>query len=200
MSTASGDGVRGVGGQRPPTAPQSKPDPSAAQGEFAAYFTARRDAVRRTAYLLCGDWHFADDLTQMAFVRVAAGWRKVRDREALDAYAHTILIRTFLAEQRRWFRRRERTAAEVTDVAPTPASDTADAVSRRLAVAAALRRLPDGQRAVIVARFYADLDVAATADALGCSPGTVKSQTARAVRALREHLADIDLEVSDASA
>jgi RNA polymerase sigma factor (sigma-70 family) len=68
-----------------------------------------------------------------------------------------------------------------------------------LAVAAALRRLPDGQRAVVVARFYADLDVAATAEALGCSPGTVKSQTARAVRALRGHLADVDLEVSDAA-
>jgi RNA polymerase sigma-70 factor (sigma-E family) len=176
---------------------------STEQAQFAAYFTARRDVVRRTAYLLCGDWHFADDLTQMSFVRVAAGWRKVRDREALDAYVHTILIRTFLAEQRRWFRRRERTTAEVVDP-PGPAGagagDAADAVSRRVAVAAALRRLPGGQRAVIVARFYADLDVAATAEALGCSPGTVKSQTARAVRALREHLADVDLEVSDASA
>jgi RNA polymerase sigma-70 factor (sigma-E family) len=171
---------------------------STEEAQFAAYFTARRDVVRRTAYLLCGDWHFADDLTQMAFVRVAAGWRKVRDREALDAYVHTILIRTFLAEQRRWFRRRERT----TDAVVETGADTnpADEVSRRLAVAAALRRLPDGQRAVIVARFYADLDVAATAEALGCSPGTVKSQTARAVRALREHLTDVDLEVSDASA
>lgn len=172
---------------------------SAEQAEFAAYFTARRDAVRRTAYLLCGDWHFADDLTQMAFVRVAAGWRRVRDRGALDGYVHTILIRTFLAEQRRWFRRRERSTAEVVD-AGQPDANPADSVSRRLAVAAALRRLPDGQRAVIVARFYADLDVAATAEALGCSPGTVKSQTARAVRALREHLTDVDLEVSDASA
>jgi len=172
---------------------------SAEQDQFAAYFTARRDAVRRTAYLLCGDWHFADDLTQMAFVRVAAGWRRVRERGALDAYVHTILIRTFLAEQRRWFRRRERSTAEVVDAGPADANP-ADAISRRLAVAAALRRLPDGQRAVIVARFYADLDVAATAEALGCSPGTVKSQTARAVRALREHLTDLDLEVSDASA
>ena len=179
---------------------------STEEAQFAAYFTARRDVVRRTAYLLCGDWHFADDLTQMSFVRVAAGWRKVRDREALDAYVHTVLIRTFLAEQRRWFRRRERTTAEVVDAGPggsagsAGAADAADAVSRRLVLAAALRRLPDGQRAVIVARFYADLDVAATAEALGCSPGTVKSQTARAVRALREHLTDVDLEVSDASA
>jgi RNA polymerase sigma-70 factor (sigma-E family) len=170
---------------------------SSEPAQFAVYFAARRDAVRRTAYLLCGDWHFADDLTQMAFVRVAAGWLRVRDRAALDAYVHTILIRTYLAEQRRWFRRRERTTAEVAEAGAT---DPADAVSRRLAVAAALRRLPDGQRAVVVARFYADLDVAATAEALGCSSGTVKSQTARAVRALREHLADIELEVSDATA
>jgi RNA polymerase sigma factor (sigma-70 family) len=158
---------------------------SAEQDQFAAYFTARRDAVRRTAYLLCGDWHFADDLTQMAFVRVATGWRRVRDRGALDGYVHTILIRTFLAEQRRWFRRRERSTADVADAGPAgvnPAganaadANPADAISRRLAVAAALRRLPDGQRAVIVARFYADLDVAATAEALGCSPGTPKGR------------------------
>jgi RNA polymerase sigma-70 factor (sigma-E family) len=196
MNNEAGDPVQGAGGQQPPAPTRIEPDPSA---EFAAYFTARRDTVRRTAYLLCGDWHFADDLTQMAFVRVAAGWRRVRDRGALDAYVHTILIRTFLAEQRRWFHRRERSTAEV-GVAAEPVANPADAVSRRLAVAAALRRLPDGQRAVIVARFYADLDVAATAEALGCSPGTVKSQTARAVRALREHLTDVDLEVSDASA
>ena len=185
MSVAAGDGVRGA----------------SEQAQFAAYFTARRDVVRRTAYLLCGDWHFADDLTQMAFVRVAAGWRRVRDREALDAYVHTILIRTFLAEQRRWFRRHERTTASVTDAGAGVGADSnpADTVGRRLAVAAAVRRLPDGPRAMIVARFYADLDVAATADALGCSPGTVKSQTARAVRALRAHLSDVDLEVSDAA-
>jgi len=171
---------------------------SSEQAQFAAYFTARRDTVRRTAHLLCGDWHFADDLTQMAFVRVAAGWRRVRDRGALDGYVHTILIRTFLAEKRRWFRRRERTTAEVADAGAVDTSPE-DAVGRRLAMATALRRLPDGQRAVVVARFYADLDVAATAEALGCSSGTVKSQTARALRALREHLAGVDLEVSDAT-
>src|SRR6185369_4745194 len=115
---------------------------SAEQDQFAAYFTARRDTVRRTAYLLCGDWHFADDLTQMAFVRVAAGWRRVRDRGALDSYVHTVLIRTYLAEQRRWFRRRERSTAELVD-AGEPEANPADAVSRRLAVIAALGRLPD---------------------------------------------------------
>ena len=168
--------------------------------QFAAYFTARRDTVRRTAYLLCGDWHFADDLTQMAFVRLAQSWRRVRDRDALDGYVQTILLRVFIAENRRWFRRRERPTAEFTDPV---VGDTSEAVSRRLAVTAALRRLPPGQRAVVVARYFADLSVAATAEALSCSPGTVKSQAARAISTLREHLAplgfSIETEVRDES-
>jgi RNA polymerase sigma-70 factor (sigma-E family) len=161
--------------------------------QFAAYFTARRDRVRRTAYLLCGDWHFADDLTQMAFVRLAQSWPKVRDRDALDGYVQTILMRVFVAENRRWFRRRERSTAELTE--QHGGADTAEAVGRRLAVTAALRRLPPGQRAVVVARYFADLSVAATAEALSCSPGTVKSQAARAITALREHLAPLGMTI-----
>jgi RNA polymerase sigma-70 factor (sigma-E family) len=160
--------------------------------QFAAYFTARRDTVRRTAYLLCGDWHFADDLTQMAFVRLAQSWRRVQERDALDSYVQTILFRVFLAENRRWFRRRERATAEFTDPV---VGDTAEAVSRRLAVTAALRRLPPGQRAVVVARYFADLSVAATAEALSCSPGTVKSQAARALSTLRQHLAPLGMTI-----
>jgi DNA-directed RNA polymerase specialized sigma24 family protein len=85
------------------------------QAQFTAYFRTRRDVVRRTAYLLCGDWHFADDLTQMAFVRLAQSWPRVRDRGALDAYVQTTLIRVFIAENRRWFRRREQTTGTVAD-------------------------------------------------------------------------------------
>src|SRR5262245_4373071 len=69
--------------------------------EFGAYFVARRDVVRRTAYLLCGDWHWAEDLTQVAFVRLAAAWGRVRDPVALDAFVRTCLVRTYLAETRR---------------------------------------------------------------------------------------------------
>jgi RNA polymerase sigma-70 factor (sigma-E family) len=166
--------------------------------QFAAYFAARHDVVRRTAYLLCGDWHFADDLSQLTFVRLAAAWHRVRERDSLDSYVQTILLRTFLAENRRWFRRRERTGADLADAAPGGTADgMAEAVGRRLAVTAALRRLPPGQRAVVVARYFADLDVSATADALGCTPGTVKSQTARALRALREHLSGFDLTIDE---
>ncbi|GIJ45071.1 RNA polymerase sigma24 factor [Virgisporangium aliadipatigenens] len=168
--------------------------------QFAAYVLARRDVVRRSAYLLCGDWHFADDLVQMTFVRVGAGWRRIRDHDSVDRYVRTTLMRTYLAETRRWFRRRERS----TDTLPAVAgpSTVDDDVSRRVAVAAALRRLTPGQRAVVVARYYLDLDVAATAEALGCSTGTVKSQTSRALNALKEHLGDLRTgdEVDDVAA
>ncbi|GAA0911143.1 SigE family RNA polymerase sigma factor [Virgisporangium ochraceum] len=169
------------------------------QAEFAAYFRARRDVVRRTAYLLCGDWHFAEDLAQLAFLRLASAWRKVRDHGALDAYVHTILIRTYVAENRRWFRRRERLTGDFGAAsAGAVGLDTDHDVSERMAMVEALRRLPPRQRAVVVARYYADLDVSATADALRCSTGTVKSQTSRALRALKDHVT-IDEEVPDAA-
>jgi RNA polymerase sigma-70 factor (sigma-E family) len=165
--------------------------------QFAAYYTGRRDQVRRTAYLLCGDWHFADDLAQMAFVRLAQSWRQVRDREALDAYVHTILIRVFVAENRRWFRRREHTTADVADpvVVTVDREGVADLVGRRVALTAALRRLPPGQRAVLVARYFADLSVTATAEALSCSAGTVKSQAARGLATLREYLSPLGMTI-----
>jgi RNA polymerase sigma-70 factor (sigma-E family) len=156
--------------------------------QFTEYFAARRDAVRRTAYLICGDWHWADDLTQAAFIRLAAGWHRIRDRQAVDAFVRTCLVRAYLAETRRMWRRRERTVAEPPEVAG--GEDDADAVARRLLFARALREVPPRQRVTLVCRFYQGLDVAETAVALGCSEGTVKSQTARGLAALRRVLGD----------
>jgi RNA polymerase sigma-70 factor (sigma-E family) len=138
--------------------------------QFEEYFAARRDAVRRTAYLLCGDWYWADDLTQTAFLRLAASWHRVRDPMALDAFVRTCLVRAYLADTRRVWRRRERTRAELPDVAG--ADDDAENTTHRMVFAAALRRLGPRQRAVLVCRYYQGLDVAATAEALGCSVGT----------------------------
>src|SRR5688572_25611119 len=129
--------------------------------QFREYFAARRDTVRRTAYMLCGDWHWADDLTQSAFMRLAVSWRKVNDRQALDAFVRTCLVRAYFADLRRVWRRRERTVAEPPDVAV--ATEQPD---QRAVFLAALRRLPPRQRAVLVCRYYQDLDVAATAHVL----------------------------------
>ncbi|MEV4510795.1 SigE family RNA polymerase sigma factor [Dactylosporangium sp. NPDC049525] len=160
-------------------------DPSE-QRRFAEYFAARRDAVRWAAYLLCGDWHWADDLTQVAFVRLASGWQRVRDPAALDAFVRTCLVRAYLAETRRAWRRWERRVADVPDVVRS--ADDTETVAHRLTFVAALRRLPPRQRAVLVCRYYQGLDIAATAEVLGCSAGTVKSQTSRGLALLRELL------------
>ncbi|WP_158847158.1 SigE family RNA polymerase sigma factor [Saccharothrix deserti] len=156
--------------------------------EFAEYFVARREAVRRTAFLLCGDWHRADDLAQTAFVALHRRWRKVRDKQALDAYVRRTLVRAVIDESRRpW--RRERFVDEVPET-PSGDGEIADSVATREALVAGLRRVPPRQRAVLVLRFLEGLDVAAAAEALGCSEGTVKSQTSRGLEALREALGD----------
>ena len=155
--------------------------------DFAEYFRARRDAVRRTAYLLCGDWHRADDHTQAAFVALHRNWRRIRDKAALDAWMRRTLVRTVVDESRRpW--RRERSTAEHTVEPSVPAA--ADAVATRHVLVDGLRSVPPRQRAVLVLRFLEGLDVAGTATALGCSEGTVKSQTSHGLAALRAVLGD----------
>ncbi|HXV93504.1 MAG TPA: SigE family RNA polymerase sigma factor [Pseudonocardia sp.] len=174
----------------------------ASEREFAEYFRARRDAVRRSAYLLCGDWHRADDHAQAAFVALHRHWRRIRDRAALDAWMRRTLVRAIVDESRRpW--RRERTTGEVSERGSTsPGGAPADAsggsftesfsegVETRHVLVAGLRAVPPRQRAVLVLRYLEGLDVAATADALGCSEGTVKSQTAHGLAALRSALGD----------
>ena len=156
--------------------------------DFAEYFAARRDAVRRSAYLLCGDWHRADDFAQIAFVALHRRWRKIRDRGALDAYVRRTLVRAVIDESRRpW--RRERFVDELPET-PNSEGEIGNSVATRSALLDGLRVVPPRQRAVLVLRFLEGLDVAATAETLKCSQGTVKSQTARGLTALREALGD----------
>jgi RNA polymerase sigma-70 factor (sigma-E family) len=158
-----------------------------AEQEFDAYFRARRDAVRRTAYLLCGDWHRADDHAQSAFVALHRHWRRIRDRDALDAWMRRTLVRAVVDESRRpW--RRERSTDDVSITAGV--EGPADGVVTRHVLVDGLRAVPPRQRAVLVLRFLEGLDVAATAEVLGCSAGTVKSQTAHGLAALRVALGD----------
>ncbi|HET6908130.1 MAG TPA: SigE family RNA polymerase sigma factor [Mycobacteriales bacterium] len=143
---------------------------------------AHLSSLRWSAFLLCGDWTDADDITQDALVRLATSVGRVRDPAATLAYARKCLFRSFLDTRRRTWRR-EAPVGEVPEVA----SDAEAAVETRLDLVAALRDVPPRQRAVIICRFFLDLDVAETARALRCSEGTVKSQTARGLDALRRH-------------
>jgi RNA polymerase sigma-70 factor (sigma-E family) len=150
---------------------------------FAEYFAARSDTMRGTAYLLCGDWHRAEDLVQTAFTKLYLAWNRVSRHEVLDAYVRQTLVRTFLDERRRGWWRRERS----TDV-PADRSLPPDAPENRLVLLEALAAVPPRQRAVLILRYWEDLSVEATAAILGCSPGTVKSQAAKGLNHLRNLL------------
>ncbi|MET0132504.1 MAG: SigE family RNA polymerase sigma factor [Kibdelosporangium sp.] len=147
---------------------------------FADYFAARSDALRRTAYLLCGDWHRAEDLVQVTFTKLYLAWRRITRHEALDAYARQTLVRTFLSERRLgWFRK-----VQATDALPETLVDPHHPEDR-LMLLAALAKVPQGQRAVLVLRYWEDMSVEETAKTLKCSTGTVKSQAARGLQTLR---------------
>ncbi len=151
--------------------------------EFTAYYAARGGIMRNTAYLLCGDWHLAEDLTQTAFAKLYRAWGRVQRHDALDAYLRRVLLRTFLDECRKPWRRETIVEPSSVLLNSVAAESSADADIRD-----ALAAVPPKQRAVLVLRFWADLSVEQTAQALGCSAGNVKSQTARGLATLREAL------------
>jgi RNA polymerase sigma-70 factor (sigma-E family) len=149
---------------------------------FGAYFASRSGVMRATAYLLCGDWHRAEDLVQTAFVKLYLAWDRVDGEEKLDAYVRQILVRTFLDERRRGFFRREQPIAEPAD---RPLPEHGDQIENRLVLSRALAEVAPRQRVVLVLRIWADLSIEDTAKAMGCSTGTVKSQLARALATMR---------------
>jgi RNA polymerase sigma-70 factor (sigma-E family) len=150
------------------------------QAEFVAFVRARQHRLLRSAYLVCGDHHLAEDLLQGALVKLALRWRQVREGDP-EAFLRTILYRDAISWWRRW--RRER----LTDDPPALAGpDATEDASNRVVFAAALRRLTPRQRAVLVLRFLDDLTEVRTAEVLGVSVGTIKSQTSVALRRLRE--------------
>lgn len=154
------------------------------EADYADYVRAVLPSLRRLAHRLCGDWAAADDLVQECLVALYRYWRTAKAADDRDAYVRTMLLHAFLAERGRAWSRKVTPVAEVfhTTTPPVPADDG------RLDLHAALARLPKGQRAVVVLRYWEDLDVATTAALLGCSAGTVKSQTSHAVAALRRML------------
>jgi RNA polymerase sigma-70 factor (sigma-E family) len=158
---------------------------AADEAGYREYVTHRLDGFRRTAFLLCGDWHQSDDLVSIALVKLLRHWRRVSVMEQPDAYVRRVLLRSWLDERRRPWRREHPTAA-----LPEHAADPADR-DARMDVVARLAELPARRRAVLVLRYFCDLSVEQTAEALGCSEGTVKSQTARALDTLRARMVDV---------
>ncbi|MFI0355660.1 sigma-70 family RNA polymerase sigma factor [Actinomadura sp. 9N407] len=156
---------------------------------YTAYVTARSLWLQRVAYLLCHDWQRSGDLVQTTVTQLYAHWPKAGGIDNLDGYTRTILVRAYLSEQRSAWWRRVSVTADPPDAATDPV-----AYETSLDLRAALAALPPRQRAAVVLRFYCDLTVERTAEELRCSPGTVKSQTSRALTALRRTLEPTALE------
>jgi RNA polymerase sigma-70 factor (sigma-E family) len=153
------------------------------EDEFRSYVVGARAGLVRTAtWLAAGDSHLAEDLVQTTLTRLYVAWPRIRRADGPDGYARRTLVNALIDERRRPFWRRESSRAQVPDGAAAPL----DAEHGQLR--AALAELPPGMRAVVVFRYVYDLSVADTADALKCSEGNVKSQTARGLERLRQLL------------
>lgn len=155
------------------------------ESAYRDYVTARMEQLRRTAYLLCRDWFLADDLVSITIGKLYRHWVRARGMAHLDAYVRQILVRTWLDERQRPWRREEPTE----NLPDTPVGMGTDLVERA-GLLDLLADLPVRRRAAVVLRFYCDLSVEQTAEILGCSAGTVKSQTARALDALRARVVE----------
>jgi RNA polymerase sigma-70 factor (sigma-E family) len=152
----------------------------AAEDEYIEYVRGRIPALRRVAYALCGDEHRADDVVQQAITRLYVHWERARTATNLHKYTHTLLVRVFLDERRlSWARVR------LFGSLPEPPPLEPEGIEDRQVLRAALARLPRRQRAVLVLRFLCDLAVDDVAEILGCSAGTVKSQTSHGLATLR---------------
>jgi RNA polymerase sigma-70 factor (sigma-E family) len=150
---------------------------------YVEYVAARRRHLLATAYLLCGDWHRAEDLVQTALTKLYQAWPRIQRKGRAEAYVRTVLLRTGIdAKRRAW--NRESTVERLPELpAPDPGG-----VEERDEIVTLLAELPTRQRATVVLRFWLDLSVEETARELGVSAGTVKSQTAKALASLRDQL------------
>ena len=158
---------------------------------FAAFVRDHGERHLRVAVLLTGDWHAAEDLVQASLIKLYQAWPRVDliDGDP-DAYLRRVIVNTY----RSWWRARWRRETPVAELPEHAAGDdTADRRALALLIRQALGELPRRQRAVVVLRYLEDLPEAQVADILGCSVGTVRSQTHKAIIQLRSVLASAGL-------
>jgi RNA polymerase sigma-70 factor (sigma-E family) len=153
--------------------------------EFREFVGSRAASLHRTAYLLCGDWHLANDLVQETFVHAFRHWRRVQRADNRNAYVRRILINEF---NRHWQRYSGLPVRADTDQLEFAVPDVSDEVASRADLLRALLALPARQRATVVLRYLEGMSERETAAVMRCREGTVKSQTARALYTLSDCL------------
>ena len=168
------------------------PDEVRAAPDFASYVAARRPALLRWARAVAGDPHSAEDLLQDSLVRVLPRWDGIREGAAADAYVRRTITRQYVSWQRQPWRRDEVASAAVPETGRTAHPATRQEVAPETAGSLwdLVLALPPQQRAAVALRYYEQLSVAETAAVLGCSTGTVKSNTSRGLAALRRFAAE----------
>ena len=152
--------------------------------EFAAYMQARQPSLLRTAYLLTGNRHNAEDLVQTSLAKLYLAWDKVKDRDSVDGYVRRIMVNENNSLWRRGWKKREFATETLPERQVVDEYDDGQSA----ALWEVVQTLPRKARAVVVLRYYEQLTEAETADILGISVGTVKSQCSRALGALRERV------------
>ena len=165
-------------------------DDAARTADFTDYVKAREQTLARLAYLLTGDRDAAEDLLQNALAKCYRNWERVRGVEQPDAYVRRIMVNERNSRWRRIVRRKESAGSHVLEVHDPPAPPAAVDLAESLDLWRHVQALPRQQRAVLVLRYYEDLTEAQTAEILGCSLGTVKSHTSRALAAMRLRMSE----------
>lgn len=151
--------------------------------DFRDFAAARASQLFRIAYLVCGDWHEAQDLAQTTLAKLFVAWPRVQHTQSPDAYARKVLMNAYLSE-----RRLKRSTETPVAVPWELDAATADDADLRMTLVSALRKLPPRSRAVVVLRYLDDHSIDATAQALGMTAAAVKSLNSRALAQLRELL------------
>ncbi len=155
-----------------------------AAGDFEAFVRTRQRSLLRSAYMLTGDQHLAEDLVQSALARTHQSWSRLTDPANAEAYTRKVMYHLQVS----WWRR-NRVPESMTDVSPEPrptgGPGEATGLTNRMTIQAALLKLSAKQRAVLILRFFEDRTEVQTAEVLGVTVGTVKSQTAKALARLR---------------
>ncbi|SBT49257.1 SigE family RNA polymerase sigma factor [Micromonospora auratinigra] len=152
--------------------------------DFSAFVAAAAPRLRRTAYLMCRDWHLAQDLTQITFAKMYASWSRIRESANLEAYSRRVLMNAVFDQ-----RRRHSDSEVVCDrlpERPEPATET----DLHVALMTALATLPIRDQAIVVLRHWEDQSVATVAEILGISTSAVKMRDARALRRIRALLGE----------
>jgi RNA polymerase sigma-70 factor (sigma-E family) len=153
-----------------------------AEQQYLEFASAQAGQLFRIAYLMCGDWHEAQDLVQIALAKLFVAWARASRADNVASYARTVLVDSYLSN-RRLRRSRETPVAEIAE----PAARDEDA-DLRMTLVTALHRLPPRSRAVVVLRHVEDHSIESVARYLGVTPAAVKSLNARGIAQLREYL------------